>query len=69
MRWTGHVLYIGEARNAYIILIGKPEGKLGRSRRIKEDSIKVDIKQMVDRCSLAPARKYIASSACKCSSG
>jgi hypothetical protein len=27
MRWTGHVAYMGEMRNAYIILVGKPEGK------------------------------------------
>jgi hypothetical protein len=32
MRWAGHVLRIGEKRNAYRILVGKPERKrpLGR---------------------------------------
>jgi len=32
MRWAGHVAYIGKIRNAYKILIRKPEGKgsLGR---------------------------------------
>jgi hypothetical protein len=32
MRWAGHVTRIGEKRNAYRILVGKPEGKrpLGR---------------------------------------
>jgi hypothetical protein len=32
MRWAGHVTRMGETRNAYRILVGKPEGKrpLGR---------------------------------------
>jgi hypothetical protein len=35
MRWVGYVARVGEMRNAYIILVGKPEGKrkLGRPRR------------------------------------
>jgi hypothetical protein len=35
MRWAGHVTGVGETRNAYRILAGKPEGKrpLGRPRR------------------------------------
>jgi hypothetical protein len=35
MRWAGHVALMGETRNAYKILIGKPEGKrpLRRHRR------------------------------------
>jgi hypothetical protein len=35
MRWAGHVARMGETRNAYRILVGKPEGKrpLGRPRR------------------------------------
>jgi hypothetical protein len=34
MRWVWHVVSMGEVRNAYNILVGKPEGKipLGRSR-------------------------------------
>jgi hypothetical protein len=34
MRWAGHVAQTGEKRNAYRILVGKPEGKrpLGRPR-------------------------------------
>jgi hypothetical protein len=34
MRWAGHVARMGEKRNAYRILVGKPEGKipLGRLR-------------------------------------
>jgi hypothetical protein len=27
MRWAGHVAQMGEKRNAYRILVGKPEGK------------------------------------------
>jgi hypothetical protein len=35
MRWVGHVARMGDKRNAYRILVGKPEGKrpLGRPRR------------------------------------
>jgi hypothetical protein len=27
MRWGGHVARMGEKKNAYRILVGKPEGK------------------------------------------
>jgi hypothetical protein len=27
MRWAGYVARIGEKRNAYMLLVGKPEGK------------------------------------------
>jgi hypothetical protein len=35
MRWAGHVARMGEERNVYRVLMGKPEGKklLGRRRR------------------------------------
>jgi hypothetical protein len=35
MKWAGHVTRVGEKRNAYKVLVGKPEGKtpLGRHRR------------------------------------
>jgi hypothetical protein len=34
MRWAGHVARMGEERNVYRVLMGKPEGKraLGRPR-------------------------------------
>jgi hypothetical protein len=34
MEWEGHLTRMGEIRNAYNILVGKPEGKrpLGRPR-------------------------------------
>jgi hypothetical protein len=42
MRWSGYEACIWEKRNAYRILVGKPEGNrpLGRSRRRWEDHIK-----------------------------
>jgi hypothetical protein len=47
MRWAGHVARMGK-RNAYRILVGKPEGKrpLGKPRRRWEDNIKMDIRGM-----------------------
>jgi hypothetical protein len=43
MRWAGHVARMGETKNAYRILVGKPEGKrpLGRPRRRWVNSIKM----------------------------
>jgi hypothetical protein len=34
MRWAGHAARMGEKRNVYRLLVGKPEGKrpLGRPR-------------------------------------
>jgi hypothetical protein len=32
MRWVSHVACVGEMRNIYKILIGKPEGKKPRGR-------------------------------------
>jgi hypothetical protein len=45
MRWAGHVALIGEKRNVYRLLVGKPEGKrpLGRPRRRWIDTIKMDL--------------------------
>jgi hypothetical protein len=45
MRWAGHVTRMGEKRNVYRLLVGKPEGKrpLGRPRRRWMDNIKVDL--------------------------
>jgi hypothetical protein len=47
MRWAGHVARIGEGRNVYRGLVGKPEGKgpLGRPRRRWEDGIKMDVRE------------------------
>jgi hypothetical protein len=45
MRWAGHVARKGEKRNAYRLLVGKPEGKrpLGRPRRRWVDNTKMDL--------------------------
>jgi hypothetical protein len=40
-RWAGHVAQMREKRNAYRILVGKPEGK--RLRRRWVDNIKMDL--------------------------
>jgi hypothetical protein len=39
---------MGEKRNAYRILVGKPEGKrqLGRPRRVWVDNIKMDLREV-----------------------
>jgi hypothetical protein len=45
MRWAGHVARMGEKRNVYRFLVGKPEGKrpLGRPRRKWMNNIKMDL--------------------------
>jgi hypothetical protein len=45
MKWAGHVARMGEKRNVYRLLVGKPEGKrpLGRPRRRWIDNIKMDL--------------------------
>jgi hypothetical protein len=47
MRWAGHVAGIGERRNAYRILVGKPERKrpLRRPRRRWVDNIMIDLRE------------------------
>jgi hypothetical protein len=48
MRWAGHVARMGEKRNEYKTLAGKPEGKrpLGRPRRRCVDNIKIDRREI-----------------------
>jgi hypothetical protein len=43
--WEGHVARMGEKRNTYRLLVGKPEGRrpLGRLRRRWVDNISVDL--------------------------
>jgi hypothetical protein len=45
MRWAGHVARMGEGRNVYRVVVGKPDGKrpLGRRRRRWENGIKMDL--------------------------
>ncbi|KAJ4449257.1 hypothetical protein ANN_00654 [Periplaneta americana] len=48
LRWAGHVARMGESRNAYRVLVGRPEGKrpLGRPRHGWEDNIKMDLREV-----------------------
>jgi hypothetical protein len=62
MGWAGHVARMGENRNAYRLLVGKPEGKrpLGRPRRTWVDNIRRDLVEVgwseVDWIGLAQER-------------
>jgi hypothetical protein len=48
IRWTGHVVRIGEKRNAYRIVVGKSEGNrlLGRQRRRWVDNVKIYLREI-----------------------
>jgi hypothetical protein len=62
MRLAGHVARMGQERNVYRVLIGKPEGKrpLGKPRRRWEDEIRMDLRGIgwgsVDWIQLAQGR-------------
>jgi len=47
IRWVGQVARVGEMRNVYCILVGKPEGKrpVWRLRRICKCEVKIDIRK------------------------
>jgi hypothetical protein len=48
MRWAGHVARMGEEREVYRVLVGKPEGKipLGRPRHRWVDNIRMDLQEV-----------------------
>jgi len=48
MRWVGHVIYTGERRGAYRILVRRPEGRrpLGRPRCRWNDNVKMDLQEV-----------------------
>ena len=48
LRWAGHVARMEKIRNAYRILVGKPESKrpLGRPKRRWEDTIKMELREV-----------------------
>jgi len=48
MRWAQHVTHMTESRNAYRVLVGKPEGKrpLVRPRHRWENNIKMDLQEV-----------------------
>jgi hypothetical protein len=54
MRWAGNVARMGEKRNVYRLLVGKPEGKrpLGRLRRRWIENIKMDLSDRNECCGL-----------------
>jgi hypothetical protein len=45
MRWVGHVARMGEKRNVFRLLVGKPGGKRSLRRSIRRwiDNIKMDL--------------------------
>jgi hypothetical protein len=45
MRWAGHVARMGDNRNAYRLLVAKPDGRrpLGRPRRRWLNNIRIDL--------------------------
>jgi len=49
MSWMGHVVRMDQGRGVYRVLVEKPEGKrpLGRPRRRWEDSIEMDLQEVV----------------------
>jgi len=48
MRWAGHVARMGERRDVYRVLVGKPERKraLERPRHRWKDNIKMDLEEV-----------------------
>ena len=48
MRWAGYVARTGEERGAYMVLVGKPEGKrpMGRPRRRWVDNVRMDLQEV-----------------------
>ena len=48
MRWAGHVARVGEEREVYRVLLGKPERRrpLGRPRRRWVDNIRMDLQEV-----------------------
>jgi len=50
MSWAGHVARMGEEREVYRVLLGKPEGRraLGRPRRRWVDNIRMDLQEVWD---------------------
>jgi hypothetical protein len=48
IRWVQHVKCMGEMRNAYKILVGKPKGKRQFRRPIHrwKDNMKIDVREI-----------------------
>jgi len=62
MRWAGHVARMGEEKEVYMVLLGKPEGRRqqGRPRRRWVDNIRMELEEVgcghMDWIGLAHAR-------------
>jgi hypothetical protein len=71
LRWAGHVACMGQKRQAYRVLVGRPEGRraLGRPRSRWEDNIKMELqknaRERKDWVDLAQDRGQMADS-CEC---
>jgi hypothetical protein len=48
IRWAGHVARMGDGRDIYRVLVGRPEDKrpLGRPRHRWEDNTKTDLREL-----------------------
>jgi hypothetical protein len=48
VRWAGHMASMGEERNVYRVLVGKPEGKrpLERPRHIWKGGIRMNLREI-----------------------
>ena len=49
LRWAGHLAHMEELRNAYRVLVGKPEGNalaLGKPRLRWENNFKMDLTEL-----------------------
>jgi hypothetical protein len=51
MGWAGHVTRMGDIRNLYNVLVGKPEVRrsLGRPKRRWKNNITMDLSEMVGK--------------------
>jgi hypothetical protein len=50
MRWVRHVACMQPPWNAYMFLMGKPEGKRSLGRCRWEDNIKIDVREIGRTC-------------------
>ncbi|KAJ4428527.1 hypothetical protein ANN_24571 [Periplaneta americana] len=48
LKWAGHVTRMGKTRNAYGVLVGRPEGRriLSGCGNLREDNIEIDLREV-----------------------
>jgi hypothetical protein len=70
VRWAGHVARMGEKRNTYSLLVGRPEGRrpLGRPTHRWVDNIKMDLADRMGWCGLdqSGSGQGQVESSCEC---